>query len=406
MISSLGKRVFLLHNVHEKEPVLFNTRWAMAYLRGPVTRTQVKKLNKMAGARVQMEADTAGAAGVPAAEKKEDAGEKLATRPAVPSGVEEVFLPNTVTFSQALKKESLSADNTSNKGLVYRPALIAQSSARILDRSSTIDVEKSAASLVPDPDRRGIVRWEKHTIKPLDLDSLERDPLPDTGFLSLEAPLNNASTIKSMQKDFEDYIYRSLSVEVLFNPTLKLTAEPGTTRAAFRTQCSEAAREKRDEEIEKLRKKYETKITSIERKLLKEEQELSEDEGELASRRLEEAATLAENVIGLLGGSRSSRRISTSMTKRRMTKKAKADIEESVQLIESYKKELTELEAEVKEAAAEVEQKWVEAAAEIEEKSFSPYKKNIFVDLFGVSWLPVWQAESEDKTIELPGWEN
>ena len=406
MISSLGKRVFLLHNVHEKEPVLFNTRWAMAYLRGPVTRTQVKRLNKMAGASVQVQADTAGAAAPQPTQKKEPAGEKLVTRPAVPSGVEEVFLPNTVTFAQGVKKESLSVEDTSNKGLVYRPALIAQSSARIMDRSRTIDIEKSAASLAPDPDRRGIIRWEKHTIKPLDLNSFERDPLPDTGFLPLEAPLNNASTIKNMQKDFEDYIYRTLSVEVLYNPALKLTSEPGTTRAAFRKQCTQAAREERDAEIEKLRKKYETRITSIERKLLKEEQELSEDEGELASRRLEEAATLAENVIGLLGGSRSSRRLSTSMTKRRMTKKAKADIEESLQLIESYKKELTELETEVKEAAAEVEQKWVEAAAEIEEKSFSAYKKNIFVDLFGVGWLPVWQAETDGKAIELPGWEN
>ena len=50
MISGLGKRVFLLHNVHEKKPYVFQTRWAMNYLPGPLTRTQIPILNKLAGA--------------------------------------------------------------------------------------------------------------------------------------------------------------------------------------------------------------------------------------------------------------------------------------------------------------------------------------------------------------------
>ncbi|MBU7024520.1 MAG: ATP-binding protein, partial [Theionarchaea archaeon] len=44
IISSLRSRVFLLHNVHEEAPITFQTRWAMSYLRGPLTRTQVKQL--------------------------------------------------------------------------------------------------------------------------------------------------------------------------------------------------------------------------------------------------------------------------------------------------------------------------------------------------------------------------
>ncbi len=110
MISSLGKRVFLLHNVHEKAPQLFNTRWAMAYLRGPVTRSQVKVINKMVGAGIQKEAEKPGEA----APAGKPAAKQLITRPAVPSGVREVFLPNTVTVAQALKKESLSPEGSSN----------------------------------------------------------------------------------------------------------------------------------------------------------------------------------------------------------------------------------------------------------------------------------------------------
>ena len=44
ILSRLGQRVFLLHNVHENEPAIFQTRWVLSYLRGPMTREQIKLL--------------------------------------------------------------------------------------------------------------------------------------------------------------------------------------------------------------------------------------------------------------------------------------------------------------------------------------------------------------------------
>src|SRR5258708_3105134 len=43
-LASLGNRVFLMNNVHSNKPVVFQSRWAMSYLRGPLTRDQVKTL--------------------------------------------------------------------------------------------------------------------------------------------------------------------------------------------------------------------------------------------------------------------------------------------------------------------------------------------------------------------------
>src|SRR4029077_2404852 len=44
-LAGLGNRVFLLHNVHEDAPVVFQSRWAMSYLRGPLTPPEIKRLN-------------------------------------------------------------------------------------------------------------------------------------------------------------------------------------------------------------------------------------------------------------------------------------------------------------------------------------------------------------------------
>src|SRR5512136_330714 len=58
LISTLGKRVFLLHNVNAKDPATFQTRWAMNYLTGPLNRTQIPDLNELAGASTQPAADS------------------------------------------------------------------------------------------------------------------------------------------------------------------------------------------------------------------------------------------------------------------------------------------------------------------------------------------------------------
>ena len=53
LISGLGKRVFIMQNVHEKNPVVFQTRWTMNFLAGPMTRSQIPALNKLVGAGFQ-----------------------------------------------------------------------------------------------------------------------------------------------------------------------------------------------------------------------------------------------------------------------------------------------------------------------------------------------------------------
>jgi hypothetical protein len=57
LISDIEPRVFLMHNIHDQGgPIFVHTRWAMSYLRGPLTRQQVQVL--MAEQRAQLLAST------------------------------------------------------------------------------------------------------------------------------------------------------------------------------------------------------------------------------------------------------------------------------------------------------------------------------------------------------------
>ena len=406
LISALGKRVFLLHNVHERAPQVFRTRWAMAYLRGPITRAKLRELNAMVGAEVpEPSEEVSEAVEAPAVPTKPSLEDASITRPTVPERVEEIFLPNNLTVAQALKASGVEVPGAKVAGLVYKPALLAEAVVRYLDRKIGLDHEKTVTALAVDLSRRGIVRWEDVLTARVAPESLDRAPAPESRFTDLEAPLTDAKMVKDLEKDFLDYVYHRAGLRLPSNPTLKLVAKPSDTSAEFRAHCADAAREARDADADKLKEKYEKKIKIIRDKLAREERELVEDQSELSARKMEEMAIHAENILGLFTGSRSRRRVSSSLTKRRMTTKAKADVEESMEEIEAFKQELAELEEELAEELGEINERWAEAATDIEETVITPYKKNIHLELFGVAWFPHWRLEEGEQVTYVPGYE-
>jgi hypothetical protein len=185
------------------------------------------------------------------------------------------------------------------------------------------------------------------------------------------------------------------------NPVLDLVATPGLSEEGFSQLCAESADREREAEVQKLRKQYETKIKRVQTRIAKEERELNEDMAEHSARKLEEMATHAENILGLFGGSRSRRRVSTSMTKRRMTSKAKSDVEESIDAIEDFKEELLELESDLEGELLEIDERWDSAAEERDELVVSPTKTNIYIELFGIAWKPFWQIQEGEKAHEI-----
>ena len=90
-LASLGKRTFLLHNVHEKGPVLMQTRWAMAYLRGPLTREDIRRLTPARPRRRRRLPATTAPPATPAAATP--APPATGQRPVLPPSIPVAFAP-------------------------------------------------------------------------------------------------------------------------------------------------------------------------------------------------------------------------------------------------------------------------------------------------------------------------
>ena len=246
------------------------------------------------------------------------------------------------------------------------------------------------------------MRWEDVTTAGVDLDSLEDNPDPRARYSSLDAPLSEVKTMSSMKRDFLDWIYHNSTVTVRANEELDIYSGPQVSQVEFRKACAQAAREGREAELEKISDKFDKKIDTILSRLKREQRELDEDKSDLSQRKMEEYGTHAETVLSLF--SRRKKSLSRSLSKRRMTEKAEADVKESIQAIEEYEGQIADLEAERKEALRDSNDRWEEIASQVTEISVTPYKKDILVEVFGVAWFPYYVALIGDQMVELAGY--
>jgi hypothetical protein len=393
IISDLGKRVFLLHNVHEEHPVTFHTRWAMSYLRGPLTRTQIKELMG------EKQPDTTVSAKVTPVSVTEPT--ETGFTPAAPSvspDIEQVYIPVRTGFRSALlalEAEKGPAD-VQDHHLVYTPGVLGMGYIHFVKSQKHVNVDERQEAALLLSNVEGVIRWEEANPVTLHHDDILREPEPDARFNRVPESINQSREFKQLENDLEDHWYHTKRVHLLYSPVFKEYSQPGETEREFKMRLTQMAREKRDEKVDELNEKYEKKIRKLENKLEREEIKLDKKEAKAGARKREIAVSVGESVLGMFMGRRSTRAASTALSKYRQSKMAQMDVKEAEEKVEALLEEIKMLEDELKEEAADITEHWDNALEEIEEIPIKPRKSDIQVDLLALAWIPQWNIVHKD----------
>ncbi len=423
MLSGLGKRVFLVQNVHAKAPVLIGTRWCLNYLAGPLTRSQIPAANALVGAKAPTQVaqvKTPQAAAVSAAPAASAGAVKHATtqaavsgsaytstRPGVPQGLDEVFFANDLSFTQAAELAGASGPQS---GLVYKPALLAQLQINYLSRSLNLDESRRLACLVED-EVSGRITWEDFAFPEQDIKRLKAVRAPvDALYDAFPGWLGDVKRLGQMQNDYEDWAYRTGTLSVLSNKSLKQNAAPGMKKEEFIALCRKAAEDAAKSELDKIERDYAGKAATMDAKIKKQHAEIDQKESQLNARRTDEivkGASVVGNVLmGILGGKKSGIKSaisggSSTMTKHRMAEEAAARLEQEKSDLAALEAQKASLDANKAADLAAVREKWLKVAEDVQEIPVAPAKKDIYVELFGIAWLPYYTVKAglEDRLI-------
>ncbi len=234
---------------------------------------------------------------------------------------------------------------------------------------------------------------------------LERSSEEDAFFADLPHGLGTAKKLAALQKRFEDFLAFNAIFTLRYNPNLKLYSEPGESDVAFQKRCRQAAEKARDEELQELVGRTKKKLEGLETKMEREERELEVDKDKLSGRKGEELLSGAETVFGLFSGRKKSSALSSASRRRRMTKEAKAQVEESEQAIKNLEAQIADLEEEAKQAEADLTAKWQELMDEVQEIEIRPRRSDVRVNRFALAWIPRWEVSMGEQTIVLAAYE-
>ncbi|NTV05330.1 MAG: DUF87 domain-containing protein [Chlorobiaceae bacterium] len=437
LISQLGNRVFLMHNVHEDRPVVFQTRWAMSYLSGPLTRPQIQTLMKerrknsgITTASAQPVQVISGGIASSAAASQLSSGSSSSPgtadapygfneqRPSLDPAVKQVYLPVMLTADSAvqeLARQKGSLPQVLQKQLVYEPAVIGAASVVFSDRKLELNEQEEVLMAYHSFGSTALkTDWEKAEQLSIPPDRLENSPADaGNGHKSFFAPVpeqaNNPRELDAFGKELADWLYYHSRRRIASHKELGLFQHPTEDERDFRIRLQQAAREKRDAEVDLLEKKFQPRIEKLQDRIQLEERELVRDEAEHQSRKTQELVGIGETVLGFFLGRKSSRGISSALGKRRMTANAQSDVEESKSVIDNLEREITECNTEMKRMADEITGKWEQLDQGIGTEEIAPRRTDINVHFVALGWLPYWRisyAEGQGVgTLLLPAFE-
>ena len=381
ILSGLGKRKFLLHNVHEKGPVIFETRWVMSYLRGPLTRQQIGRL--MEGRKQASPAPRPPAAVSDPARRVAPPEPVPAAAPATPSpgaarpvldpGVPQVFLP--------LRDDPA--------GMVYRPALLGLGRVSYVDRKSreTLRTDERSLLLPLDPEMLD-VDWQAAEESGLAEADLERQAEEGLSWGELPGAAGKPKSYDRWKRDLATMLYRGSSLDLYKSATYGLVSEPGETERDFRVRLGEQAREKRDEEIDELRRKNRSQVEKLEGRIRKARQTVEVQAEQVSQQRMRTAINFGSTLLAAFTGRSFRGSAGSALGSLGRTSKEKQDVRRAQETVEALTAEVEELARELEEQIEELEDRFDPAAEELTTQSVRPRKSDIEVRLVALAWCP------------------
>ena len=375
ILGSLGKRSFLLHNVHESGPLLLQTRWAMSYLRGPLTRDDIRRLSGTRPAATP-------AAQQPAAPAMPAPAPATAAPPVAAAGKRPLLSPDIPVLYGAMPQALA--------GQAFKPRLLAAARIGYLSSRHGVDLGKELV-LALDPDD-GSPDWATAEELDLDIAALGSEAPANAAWAELPAPLGNPKNYPAWKKQFQAWLRSERPLVLWRCPALGAVSLPDESEGAFRARLQHLAHEARDSQTDKLRKKYAARLSTLTERLRRAEQAVEREKEQSAGAKLDAAVSAGSAILGALFGRRklgttSMSRAATAMRKAGNVGKQSGDVQRAGETVASLGAQRAALEQQLQAEISALEDTLDAQASELEAVAIRPKAGDISIRFCGLAWL-------------------
>ena len=400
ILSGVKSRVFLMNNVHEDAPVLFHTRWALSFLRGPLTREQIAALMQP--------------------RKKEESVNRPATEVAEPVPVAEVATTTASNEGDSsgppvidpdVRQQTLGVSRSTPRTarIVYRPGLFATARLHFDDAKSRSDVDvwRETARICIPVKKVASHPWEDSQTVEADHLNFTDEREPGATFADLPSEMSQPKPYAGWQKSLKDHLYRETRLALFFCSALKEYSQPDESEGDFKGRLKHALHEERDLQIEKVRKKYASKIERLQDRYRRARAKVEKEKSQASSATMSAALSFGQTVLSALFGRKlaSATNVSKAATSMRSAGRAvdqRGDIKRAEANAEAIAEDIKELEDELESELDRIRDETAVDSLEIESYKVTPRKSDITVSDVTLTWVPY--RVDENETL-VPAWD-
>jgi hypothetical protein len=392
ILSALGGRVFVMNNVNQDQPVVFQTRWTLSYLRGPLTREQIqilmasRKEKTVAAEASHSVSPVPSAASTLAPAPSSSAG----IRPVVPPGVPEFFLPRRDRLEGA-------------EAIQYRPMLLGVARLHYADKKADVDHWETVAMV------RGIENslptevWSESEPLRDCVPELDKSPEAGAGFAPLPSELARAKNYAEWGKSLKNYVFRERALQIYHCPELKEWSHVAESEREFRLRLVQASREERDQQVEALRAKYAPKLEAVAEQIRRARERLAQQQAEASKSTWDATIAVGNSVLGALLGRKSISK--ASVTRAASAAKAagravqqRGDVGQAADSLEASVRKHDDLEAKFQEEVEALVAALRPESLKLEQVALRPKKTDITVERVVLAWMP-YQIQTGGQTV-------
>ncbi len=366
-LAGLGNRTFLLNNVHENGPVLFQTRWTLSYLRGPITREQIRTLAttkpKLLVVHEDQTAATVDAKPAP-----------TSIAPVLPPEIPQYFVPVTSTGTAT-----------------YRPVLIGAAKLHYLDDAQKLDEMHDLVVLTPFCDGAAAIDWTQSKPAEFGIEELEKECEEGAQFGDLPGTAAKAKNYDTWKRSFATWLFQAQKLELLESPSLGERSKPGESERDFRIRLQQAAREEVDREAAALRQKYAPKLASLEERKRRAQLAARQQKSQQSQAMLQTAVSVGAGLLSAFLGRKavsvtSMNKVATAARQAGRTWKETQDVNQATENVEELNQQAVDLQRELEAELAALQTKIDPATEQLEGVSVRLKKTNIEVQLVALGW--------------------
>lgn len=371
LLSNIQSRVFLFKSAHEDRLKLMQTRWVLCYLRGPLSKKEIKTLMKSRKENI-------------------DESESISKK----SSFKSTQSSNQINISKPLIsseiKQYYSVNTPYGQDVIYEPYLLIEGKVKFINNTRGIDIQQSVSKkyyLDKNTSLIDIINGEDYDYKD-DLLLFDNKPVSKSRFQMLPLFIEELKSLKAIEKDFSNYLYRSKKLELLKCASLKTESKPNESMGDFKIRLTDVLRENKDEAVEKLRKKYEVKSDRLHTKYERLETKLDKEKYDVKAKTTDTALSFGMAILNSFLGSSAKGKALRGITSASRIAKEKSDVRRVEEQMADMQNDIEEMRAELSEEINILTEDF-----NIENHSIgSFYIKPRRTDIFDVKAFLLWEA--------------